>query len=476
MTPDHRPHPLYVDLDGTLLRSDALWESLLALARRRPALLFALPHRVAQGKAACKRWLAKEAPVDVATLPYDGEAIAIIQERRERGGRTVLATAADRAVADDVAEHLGLFDGVLASDGKTNNDGEAKAAAILGDAGGAAFDYLGDGRDDEAVRRAAATSLVVVDGPASRRASGSPNARAAFERPRLTAASVLAALRSRQWLKNLLVAAPLALSHHLGDLPRLASAGAAFVSFSLCASAAYVLNDLWDLDADRRHPVKRSRPFASGRVRIPDGLALAAASLALGMGVAIATLPAGFSLALAGYVVLTTFYTFRLKRYVVFDVLVVALCYAWRVVAGALATGVRPSGWLLAFSLFFFLSLAFLKRFAELAMRRASGLGGEHGRGYVPGDLEIVRLLGVASGVIAVFVMALYVTNPQVTVLYVRPPLLWAVVLATLYWLVRIWLLAGRGAIKDDPFAFTVGDRSSYATAALMLLVLFLAS
>ena len=448
---------LYVDLDGTLVRSDTLWESLIVLARRRPTRLAALPGWLAGGKAAFKRRLAQEAVPDPASLPYDRDVLAFIRERKARGGQVVLATAADRAVADAVALHLGLFDCVLASDGATNLSREAKHDAIMKHAAGATFGYLGDGRDDEAVRRAASRSAVVA-------------------RPRLTARDLASTLRIRQWMKNLLVLVPLALAHRISDLPLLGAGIAAFVSFSLCASAVYVLNDLWDLDADRRHPVKRGRPMASGSVSIPDGIAVAAISLAGAFFTAAAFLPQAFLPVLAGYLVITTLYTFLLKRFAVLDVVVLALCYAYRVIAGAVATGILLSGWLLAFSLFFFLSLAFLKRFAELAMRRAGGLGAEGGRGYASGDLEVIRLLGIASATVAVFVMALYVTNPQVTLLYRRPPALWLVALATLYWLGRIWLLAGRGAIKDDPFSFTVGDRVSYATVALMAVVLVAAS
>lgn len=448
---------LYVDLDGTLVRSDTLWESLLVLARRRPASLASLPGWLAGGKAAFKRNLAKEAMPDPALLPYDREVIARIRERRERGGSVVLATAADRAIADAVSGHLGIFDGVLASDGATNNAGAAKRDAIIAHAKAAPFEYLGDGRDDEAVRRAAAASTIVA-------------------RSRLSFGAVASAFRVRQWLKNLLVFVPLGLSHRLADPALLVAACAAFASFSLCASAVYVLNDLWDLEADRRHPVKRSRPLASGSLGIPDGLAFAACALAAAFAFAASSLSPAFVGLLAGYVAITSAYTFFLKKFAVLDVLVIALCYAYRLVAGSVATGIALSGWLVVFSLFFFLSLAFLKRFAELAMRKANGLPVEAGRGYASGDLGVLRLLGIASAVMAVFVMALYVTNPHVTVLYSRPPVLWFAALATMYWLGRIWLLAGRGAIKDDPFSFTVADGPSYATAALMALALVLAS
>ncbi|HSD12385.1 MAG TPA: UbiA family prenyltransferase [Patescibacteria group bacterium] len=465
--------PLYADLDGTIVRSDTLWESLVLIAKRDPLAFFALAGRLGAGKAAFKRAVAGKAVPDPATLPYDRDVADFLSARRAAGQEIILATAADAAVASAVAAHLGIFSAVLASDGRVNNAGAAKRDAVVAHAAGRPFEYLGDGHNDEEVRRAAAVAHVV-----GRQASEKPSTGrgTGFIRPRLAPRPLFAALRAKQWAKNLLVFVPAALSHRIGEPRLLAASFAAFASFSLCASAVYVVNDLWDIDADRGHPVKRLRPFARGDMRIPDGLLAAAASLLLGFAVAAAFLPPAFAAMLAGYVLVTSLYTFGLKRFVVVDVLIVAACYVWRVAAGSAATGVRPSGWLIVFSVFFFLSLAFLKRFAELAMRRVQGLPAEAGRGYAAADMDVIRLLGVASGTIAVFVMALYVTNPQVTVLYRQPPLLWTVVLATLYWIARAWILAGRGAIKDDPFAFTVGDRASYATAALMAAVLVLAS
>ncbi|MEY4745391.1 MAG: hypothetical protein RL272_1336 [Candidatus Parcubacteria bacterium] len=468
---------IYVDLDGTLVRTDTLWESLLLLARRRPLALFALSAPLVRGKAAFKRALARAAMPAPGSLPYDPAVMRFLLARRASGQELVLATAADAEVADAVSAHLGIFTSVLASDGRTNNSGAAKRDAILAHAASRPFEYLGDGHGDEAVRRAAAVAHVVAGMPgAARLAAAAAAPGTVFDRPRLTLGAVLRALRAKQWMKNLLVFIPAALSHRIGEPRIMALSLAAFAAFSLCASAVYVVNDLWDLDADRTHPVKRHRPFANGDVRITDGLLLAAASLGCGFSIAAAFLPAAFMASLAGYLCVTGMYTFRLKRVVIVDVFVIALCYAYRVAAGSLATGVPLSAWLIVFSVFFFLSLAFLKRFAELAMRKTQGLPGEGGRGYAPADIDVIRLLGVASGTVAVFVMSLYVTSPQVAVLYRHPAVLWAVVLATMYWLARVWLLAGRGAIKDDPFAFTVGDRASYATAALMAAILVLAS
>ena len=450
---------LYVDLDGTLVRTDTLWESLILAAKRHPLRLFPLLARLAGDRAAFKKGVGRLAIPDPSLLPYDAEVLAFVRRHRERGGDAILATAADAAIARAVADHLGVFTAVLASYGRTNNAGAAKRDAVLAHSAGRPFEYMGDGIADEAVFRVAATSHRVVAGS------------------RLPFAAVGDTLRMKQWMKNLLVFVPVFLSHRITEGPLVGTALAAFAAFSFCASAVYVVNDLWDLEADRSHPAKRRRPLARGTMRIPDALAVAAASLVAGFAVAASFLPPAFLLILTGYLFVTSFYTFWLKRITVLDVIVIALCYACRVIAGSVATGVQLSGWLVVFSVFFFLSLAFLKRFSELAMRRSQGLADrEASRGYTTADTEVVRLLGVGSGVAAVFVMALYVTNPQVTVLYGRPAALWAVVLATLYWLGRVWLLAGRGAIKDDPFIFTVGDRASYATAALMAIVLAFAS
>ena len=293
--------------------------------------------------------------------------------------------------------------------------------------------------------------------------------------PAATARSVVRALRPHQWAKNGLVGLPLLLAHRTGEPGLLLDAALAFAALSLCASGTYVVNDLTDRDRDRRHPTKRTRPFASGALSPAFGVGLAAALVGAAFAVAV-VLPAPFLTVLATYVVATLAYSFRLKAEPVVDVLVLAGLYALRVVAGGAATGVPLSEWLLAFSLFFFLGLALLKRYVELRQMETGAAPSDNGRGYLAADASLVRSVGPATGLFSVLVLALYVTSPEVRVLYERPVLLWLAIPAFLYWTMRMWLLAHRGRMPDDPVLFAVRDPASYAVVAVVAAVVVLAA
>ena len=273
---------------------------------------------------------------------------------------------------------------------------------------------------------------------------------------------LIRALRLHQWSKNVLVALPLLAAHRALEPELLARAALAFLAFGLVASGLYVLNDLVDLEADRRHARKRSRPFASGALPASTGMALV--PVLLGAGVAVALLlPRGFQAVLAGYLAATAAYSFALKRAVILDVLLLAGLYTSRIFAGAFATGVPVSEWLASFSMFLFLSLALLKRGSEI-VETAQAL---HGRGYLASDREPIFGMGVASGYLAVLVLALYVSSSEVRVLYSRPAWLWALCPLVLYWVSRLWLRAHRGEVQDDPLLFAIRDPASWLVAAL---------
>lgn len=464
----------YADLDGTIVRSDTTWETAVALLRTRPLRLLSAVVALRHGRASCKRLLAGGARIDAASLPYDEEVVAYLRDRRASGHDVVIATAAVGATARAVAAHLGFVTDVIATGDAHDRARHAKTAAVLAHAAGRPFEYVGDGDDPDALWRAAAVGHVVGSARVAARVARLTAVGRTFLRHRATPEAVAALLRTPQWLKNVLVFVPLALSHRIAEPRPLLAAALAFVSFSLAASAVYVMNDLWDLPSDRAHRSKRARPLAAGAIRMPDALAAAALAITASFAVGAALLPRPFLAALVAYVLLTAAYTMRVKRVPMLDVVVLAACYACRIVAGGAASGVRPSGWLIVFSLFFFLSLALLKRYSEIAGAAAGDRIA--GRGYVARDLDTVRALGIATGVAALFVMALYVTNPQVTVLYARPTALWLVVLAATYWLGRMWIQAGRGNAADDPFAYAVGDRVSWAAAAFMGAVLMFAA
>lgn len=289
------------------------------------------------------------------------------------------------------------------------------------------------------------------------------------------AAPLLRALRAHQWVKNLLVFAPLLLAHRVFEPGLLLRCAGAFVAWSLCASAGYLFNDLLDAEADRRHPYKMRRPVAAGTLGRSAAAWAAVALLAAGLALAFACLPTAFGLMLLLYLALTVAYTALLKRLVIVDVLVLAGLYTLRVLAGGFAAGVEVSPWLLAFSMFLFLSLAFVKRYTEL---RAGGAdGGLQRRGYTAGDTELLRSFGTAAGYLSVLVLALYINQSrEVTHLYRRPGALWLIGPCLLYWVTRVWLLAHRGRLHDDPVVFTVKDPASYAVGAAVALLIVVAT
>jgi len=467
--------PLAVDLDGTLVRSDLLMESLAAALKRNPFAVLALPLWLARGRAALKSELAKRSDVDASLLPYDPAVLRELRRQRAEGRWLILATAADSALAQRVADHLGLFDDVIASDGAKNMKREAKAKALTERFGEGGFDYMGEDRHDVPVWRHAREAYVVgCDALAAEaRAAGKPVHVIARDPAR--AASLLRALRAYQWAKNILLFVPLLTAHVLMDPDALLAAALAFVSFSLAASAVYLANDVADLQDDRRHPTKRARPLASGELHIGYALLLVPGLLAAAFAIAI-LLPPDFGLLLAMYLAVNLAYSLGLKRAPLLDVFVLAGLYTMRILAGAAAVDVPVSHWLLAFSLFAFLSLALAKRFVEVsnvASRDESRVGG---RGYVAGDGDVLAMLGVACAGLSTLVFALYITSPAVVVLYSTPSILWLAVPVLLYWMSRVWFLAHRGELHEDPLLFALHDPASYATGVAVVAVVIAAT
>jgi 4-hydroxybenzoate polyprenyltransferase/phosphoserine phosphatase len=467
--------PVYVDLDGTLIASDLLWESLFELLRRDPLVAARLPAWLARGKANLKQQIADRVDLDVATLPYREEVLAYLRRCRDEGRPIVLATASDARLARAIAAHLGLFDHVIATEGGVNRKGAAKLEAIRAHRGPGAFDYIGDSTADlplwAAARRAvvARPSRRLVD--AVRRSGKEAEIVAG---PSRGLKPWLKAMRPHQWAKNVLIFVPLLMAHVATQPAYLAPALAAFGAFCLAASAVYVLNDLLDLRSDRRHPHKRARPFASGQLGIPQGLALMVTLLAGAVALGL-LLPWKFGALLLAYMVLTTAYSVVLKRKLMVDVLCLAGLYTLRILAGGAATAIPISPWLMAFSMFFFLSLAFAKRYTELDATELAE-GRISGRGYLAADIELVRSVGPTSGYLAALVLCLYINSPDVRGLYQRPWMLWLVAPLLLYWITRLWFLAQRQELPHDPVLFAIRDRHSYVVGLLVALILLAAS
>ena len=459
---------LVVDLDGTLLRSDMLFESFCSACGRDWRSPFLALAALTGGRAALKRHLASVSAVEVATLPYDARVLAYIKAWRESGGKTALVTASDRDFAEAIAAHLGVFDEVHGSDGTLNLKGERKARFVAERFGRRRFTYMGDAAADLPVWECAARAITVNAPPALRRdAERVSESVEHLVTDARSAKSYYRALRPHQWLKNLLVFVPMLAAHRFDGSTVLLSV-LAFICFSLVASSVYVLNDLLDLTADRAHPRKQNRPFASGRLPIVHGMGMAAGLLMLGALFALA-IGGDFLLLMAGYYLLTTVYSLHLKRRIVIDICVLAGLYTIRIVAGGLATGIPLSVWLLAFSVFFFLSLAAVKRQTELIDSAGRGKLKAGGRGYHVNDLPIISMIAIGSGYVSVLVMTLYVNSPAVTELYARPEALLGVSAVLLYWITRTVMVAHRGNMHDDPLVYAAKDRVSQLCLLIIL-------
>jgi 4-hydroxybenzoate polyprenyltransferase/phosphoserine phosphatase len=467
--------PLAVDLDGTLVRTDTLHESLLVLLKQNPLLLVLAAFWMLRGKAFFKAQVGRRVRLEASRLPYSEPLLAYLREEHGRGRRLVLATAADQSIAHAVAAHLGLFSEVYASDGTVNLSGARKLERLK--QAHATFDYAGDGEVDLALWHEARRAVVVHGSPGLERrvrALGRGEVRV-FERPRVGPRAWVKALRVHQWAKNVLVFVPMLAAHQGLHAAVLLQAALGFAAFSLCASSVYMLNDLLDLDADRQHPTKRLRPFASGDLRVQTGAVLAPVLLAAGFGVAL-FLPPAFAALLATYYGVTLAYSLYLKQVMVLDVLVLASLYTVRIFGGSLAVGIPTSSWLFTFSMFLFLSLALVKRLSEVRRLRLSHAEAAPGRGYLASDYEQLSSLGVASGYISVLVLALYITSREVTGLYRFPERLWLLCPVMLYWVSRVWLLAHRGQVNEDPLVFALRDKVSYAVGLVAALVVLAAT
>jgi 4-hydroxybenzoate polyprenyltransferase/phosphoserine phosphatase len=467
---------LCVDLDGTLVKSDTLHDSALAAARHHPRALLKIPGWLLQGKAALKRHLANTIQLDVVHLPYNRELLQYLEQQRASGRPLYLATAADADTANRIAAHLGIFAGVIASDGQLNLAGKNKLAAFQSRFGDN-FSYIGNALPDLPLLQHCQQPMVANPTPALRsalRKAGVTPVRTFHERSSSFKAW-LKAIRLHQWAKNVLIFVPLLLAHAWAP-GLVAGATLAFLSFSLCASATYIVNDLLDLEADRQHPRKRLRPFASGDLSALAGVFIVvlffAASLILALLVphAVATLspelfylikPHYFLLWLGIYLVTTLAYSWRLKRSVLVDVIVLSGLYTIRIIAGSAASGIAVSTWLGSFSIFFFLSLAFVKRFAELENLRERGGVSIGGRGYQVSDIEQLRAFGSASGYASVVVLTLYISNLDAAQLYQHTRRLWLLVPVLLLWISRLWLQASRGQLNEDPVVYAITDRRS---------------
>lgn len=466
--------PIVVDLDGTLIRTDMLHESALRSMRDNPLSVLLIPFWLARGKAVLKRNLAGRSDFDPVSLPYNEELLDWLKSQRAQGRRLILCTASDQSIAQSIADHLDLFDEVMASDGLLNLGGRNKAHALEQRFGRGGFDYAGNSNADLVVWQSARRAIVVNAAPGLAREAGMLfDVEKEFPPAGIGISAVRRVLRVHQWMKNLLLFVPLLAAHQMTALDSWAALALAFLAFSLCASTVYVANDLLDLESDRAHPRKRTRPFAAGAVPAWMGVALAPLLLTTSLVLA-SWVGTEFLRWLLVYFAITCVYSFWLKRLILVDCLTLAALYTLRIVAGAAAADLPLSFWLLAFSMFLFLSLAFVKRYAELQLQILHGKVKVEGRGYLTTDAPLIQMLGICSGFAAVVVLSVYLNSDAVIVQYETPELVWAAVPVILFWISWIWMKAHRGEMHDDPLVFAVKDKASLAAGLVFAVVVAL--
>ncbi len=453
-------------MDGTLLATDTLSERLLQLARANPLGLFKVPGWLFKGRIALKQALAAHTDLDVETLPPNPELLAFLEQEKARGRWMALATAADRETAEKVATHFGLFDAVLATDAGCNLKGPHKLEKMKEFAPNG-FAYAGNGYADlpvwnEADEIIAVSPAAGIYGPLVRMGARF------FDLQHQRGKSWAKQFRVFQWIKNVLICAPLVLAHRWTEPVLLGRALLAMLSFSLLASSIYVINDLLDLEADRRHPRKKHRPLASGKLQPHEGV-LALPLLWLVSLLPLLLLPAAFGRVWLTYLVLNLAYSLKLKRMFLLDVVVLSQMYPLRIFAGTAATGVSSSGWLIGFAGCLFFSLAVVKRYAELKEVVSANGSRIKGRDYHLHHLKGLLALGIGFAVMTGLVFIGYLHSAQVLSIYTQPHRLWGVALLLSYWLFRIWRLAFTGRLKDDPVEFALTDWQTYVAAVISL-------
>lgn len=453
-------------------------ETAMAFVRSQPLKVFKLLGWLLKGKAALKEGLALETQIDVSVLPYDPQIIELITAEKATGRMIVLATASHVSLAERIAEHLQLFDLVLASNANRNLSGHNKRDLLVAHYGEGGFDYIGNSKDDLPIWNVSRQAYVVNPDPGvEKRVKAMTQVEPTLRTNTASLRDWRRAMRLHQWLKNALIFVPLLASHRFTQFDLMRDGVFAFFCFGLCASSVYILNDLLDLCDDRHHKSKCNRPFASGRLSIKAGLIAVPTLLLAAFGAALLLLPWQFSAVMAAYYGLTLAYSLQLKRLMAVDVIVLAMLYTSRIIAGVAAFNLTLTFWILAFSMFIFLSLAMVKRYAELRDARVREVTTmARGRGYYPGDLDMIASLGASSGYLAVMVLALYIQDAKTTALYVTPHVIWLACPLLLFWVTRVWMLTHRGQMNEDPVVFAIRDRTSQLIGAVFLLMFWIAA
>jgi 4-hydroxybenzoate polyprenyltransferase/phosphoserine phosphatase len=468
--------PLCLDLDGTLIKSDALFESLIQMLKGNPLLIIMVPFWLAKGKPNLKEEIDKRIEFNAEFLPYNEELINYAKEEKAKGRKVYLVTASHISIAKKVGEYLGFFDGIYGTENGVNLKSKRKAEFLNNKFGKGKYVYAGDAKVDYNIWDDSAKAIVVSDNKSFiDQVNSKYEVENVFYDKKNLLKTIIKEIRVYQWVKNILLFLPLLLAHSISNVTLLTDVIIGFFSFSLSASFVYVLNDLLDLQSDRSHPRKRKRPLASGKLPIQIGIILVPLLLIIGLSLSF-LISFKFQIILISYIVLTTAYSFKLKKIPMLDIILLATLFTTRIVAGAYAAEVYLSMWILAFSMFFFMNLAVLKRYTELLTMKKRNEIEARGRGYTVEDMGLLLSIGPAAGFLSVLIFVLYINSSQATGLYSNTEILWLIAPIFLYWISRIWHLSVRGKMTDDPIVFTVKDRASYIVGLLIFIIVMFAA
>lgn len=466
-------YPLVVDLDGTLIKTDLLYEGLILLVRKNPLYIFKCLLWLLKGRVYLKNEIFKIVHLRYDLLPHNARVLSFLQAESSRGRKLILATASLSLHAEAIAKIYPIFDDVFGTK-KVNLKGANKLKVLINEFGESKFDYIGNSHSDLKIFASSRYSYLVSSSKLlERKTRKVSDLKYTWKPNKLTLRDYTKAIRVYQWVKNVLIFVPLITSHSFTSFNLIIQAIAGFFAFSLAASSGYVINDLFDLNSDRSHPRKRLRAFASGKLSIFSGVILALILLAGGLYIA-SRLNFLFLICLIIYFVISFSYSLFFKKIILYDVFILALLYSARVIAGGLVTGVSISFWLIAFSTFIFLSLAFVKRYSELMKIKGVTDLKDRGREYETQDLNLLQIMGIATGFLSVVVFSLYIDSPEVSRLYAHPKILWGISLLFLFWISRMWVITNRGEMTDDPIVFAIKDVSSYSIFLIMGLIIWM--
>ena len=469
---------LFVDLDGTLITTDTLLESIILLLKAYPLKIFSLIIWLFRDKAFFKDKVSKYKIPQADLLPYRDDVLDYIKEEKGKGRKVYLLTAANQKIADKVANHLGCFTGAFGSNDKTNLSGKQKLKRVYEIIGNAQFDYIGNSKADIPIWEKT-NKIIMVNSKTvvKNKFKKSDNVQLINQKRHNTKFKIMIkGMRVHQWVKNSLLFLPIIMAHQFSNVNLLVAVLWAFISFSFCASAVYILNDLLDIETDRKHPTKKNRPLASGLMSVKIGVLLIFLLLLTSVLISIKMLSTTFLIILIIYIISTTAYSIILKQIILIDVIVLGGLYALRITAGSFASGVDVSSWLLVFSMFFFLSLAFMKRYADLILMKQNNQDEIAGRGYHVDDLDLAQKFGITSGFVAMLVLALYINSDRVIELYKSPILIWFMIPVLFYWLMRMWMVTNRGKMIDDPINYAIRDKTTYVAIMIIGIIMLLAA